>query len=381
MTVGDVKGGRPPGAALGSSREGTTPPGQLKRTASGVAQQPPPKSDGYSLGGRASTGQVPLPARSVEQLLPDLQRLSDASELPARFASDLKLLFAQLNAPQLSSTERAQRVFEFFQKYAEAFVKQQEPPKDLPQKPIRLAEPPAPGQTPQKPPPEGAPLAKPERPPTSDKPLFPGATVRESPQASTGQPRAQQPLTPAAHKEAMASFSRTLSEHGFQTFSAGPKFGDGRAAALALLHASNLQEFHQLARALQIQATVYPPGAPPDVRAPDRPEARPPPEAHAPRELQVGPRGEMRVNPHLVDASRPRLEARDAAAAEKGPQRGRSSNKVLGSNLLWNVLHRVREDAEDSALLQDNWDKLTFGALLLLVFVALVVVALVVVGA
>ena len=72
------------------------------------------------------------------------------------------------------------------------------------------------------------------------------------------------------------------------------------------------------------------------------------------------------------------LENREANQ-EEDPEdvRKRKTNRRLGKMMLWNVLHRFRSDPEDGAVAEANWDRATFGAMLALAAIALIVAALV----
>ncbi len=67
----------------------------------------------------------------------------------------------------------------------------------------------------------------------------------------------------------------------------------------------------------------------------------------------------------------------DASSEDDAWTRHGTTNKRLGLNMLWNVLHRSRDNPEDSALAQEKWDRVTFGAMLALIGIALLVIVLV----
>ncbi|MFP2911822.1 Immediate early protein ICP0, partial [Pyxidicoccus sp. 3LFB2] len=73
------------------------------------------------------------------------------------------------------------------------------------------------------------------------------------------------------------------------------------------------------------------------------------------------------------------LEAREAQTDAEDPEelRKRAKNRRLGPKMLWNVLHRFRSSEEDGAVAEANWDRATFGAMLALAAIALLVAALV----
>lgn len=70
----------------------------------------------------ALTGGQGQPLRDVKALRPDTKRLTNAATLPERFLSDLTLVRSQLFDPSLSRSEKAERLFEFFEAYAGRFV-------------------------------------------------------------------------------------------------------------------------------------------------------------------------------------------------------------------------------------------------------------------
>jgi len=60
--------------------------------------------------------------RDVGRLTPDTERLTDARTMPERFLADLKLIEQQLlNHPGMTRTEKAERLFQFFEAYAARF--------------------------------------------------------------------------------------------------------------------------------------------------------------------------------------------------------------------------------------------------------------------
>jgi hypothetical protein len=61
-----------------------------------------------------------------------------------------------------------------------------------------------------------------------------------------------------------------------------------------------------------------------------------------------------------------RLDPEDKGRDDRGKDRRGSNGKVLGSHLLWNVLHRYREGPDDpaAAAQQDKMTELMVGAAL-----------------
>jgi len=71
-----------------------------------------------------------------------------------------------------------------------------------------------------------------------------------------------------------------------------------------------------------------------------------------------------------VDAQRMGLDPE-----EEKLQAERGTSKRLGANMLWNALHGVR-DLQDSAVEQENWNRMAFGTIFALVGAALLIAML-----
>ena len=118
------------GAAMTAAREflrlaraGQVSPAEVKEAQSVI--ESPELKDAFAAVAQeftALTGGGGSPLRDVKALRPDTSRLTDASALPERFLSDLTLVRAQLFDPSLSRSEKAERLFEFFEAYAGRFV-------------------------------------------------------------------------------------------------------------------------------------------------------------------------------------------------------------------------------------------------------------------
>ena len=98
---------------------------------------------------------------------------------------------------------------------------------------------------------------------------------------------------------------------------------------------------------------------------------------------RMGERGEfVRAPPSLpgavIQPPTPGL-SRDGhtdADARVSGSRLSGTDKRLGPQMLWNVLHRFRASPEESAQMQATWNRVAFGAVLALVGLALVGVVL-----
>ncbi|MBI3184335.1 MAG: hypothetical protein HYZ28_19550 [Myxococcales bacterium] len=285
------------------------------------------------------------PAPSVDQLTPDLTRLKNAQEVPARFASDFVVVRDQLIDRQgLTATEKASRAFEFFSRYAERFV------------------------------------------------TLAGESQRLG---SQGNPDSQ-----AAEK-----FLDVLKGAGFDQMTEIRTGRDALAVARALLMAGTPAE---VARRASLQAfdapswespRHYAPSAPASPRTEQRAvvsglDARVPVQDAAAGAKLHERRAELlpvqgrtdlaRVNAMAADAARASMRSVDAAPKREGPPwvklLDRVRDKVLGPNLLWNFLHRYRKGAdqdEDTAIGRDTIDKIAFGAAMVLLGIALLAILIV----
>lgn len=118
------------GAAVAAAREflrlaqaGQASPYEIKEAQSLVTS--PELKDAFAQVAQefsALSGGSGQPLRDVKALRPDTARLSNAAALPERFLSDLTLVRQQLFDPSLSRSEKAERLFEFFEAYAGRFV-------------------------------------------------------------------------------------------------------------------------------------------------------------------------------------------------------------------------------------------------------------------
>ncbi len=308
----------------GPSKGGDTQPGGRTQTRDGFGATP-------TTGNRPALGQGEARGRvlPVKDLVPGgLEKLVSQEGVAKRFASDLALLHQQLRPSDMPSSERALRAWAFFTAYAEA------------------------------------------------------AAGHES--------------TP----EGRETFDKALKDQGFSELRDAHTGDDGMAAAQWVLEASNPEEAR--ARAEQVQ-----PEPPPEVRlsesaqpqeAARKPQPKDePPQApsqeHRDNAFTQGPErpaleripGQaelVRVSPQLLHLPPQvmvpaRTEAERLAGDEAPLDRWKGRAKRLGRNMLWNVLHRFRAGPEDSAIEQEKWDQLAFGAVLAIVGMMILIILLV----
>lgn len=387
---------------VGPENGGVVPPGKVAVPAEPPAglpelkdgYVPQPMTDPSALNGEG--GKVPL---GVSDLVPNLSQMAELGQLPQRFAADMVLVRAQLSMPGIPPPEQADRLFQFFVAYAERFVEmatavegdagaqnQGDPS-------AKQGDGKAGGKAGGK---LGGPQGELSAPELSS--LW-GETV-----SMEETPLAQPPrvYTPEEKATEVRRFTQVLREAGFSELRDPATGRDGAQVAARLLLAKSPEEVQRQAQRVQLLPTQEAPASaspraalaevPRELPRDARPQMPPPQQsAQAPRdaarpvavegrpELRLADGGGMRVQPFALPASQVAapVEGRADAAEEPAVDRLGDTHKRLGPRMFWNVLHTFRGQGDDSAVFQDKWDKLTFGALLLLVLVALAVIALV----
>lgn len=169
-------------------------------------------------------------------------------------------------------------------------------------------------------------------------------------------------------EEAKAAFREGLEGQGFAELRDAHTQENGVDRALWVLNARSPEEVRERAATVRLEP-------PPDVRHSEAASRQESQAAEQPLALPPGARNLEVPRGTLVPV---RLEAREADTEEEQEEaRKRKTNRKLGKQMLWNVLHRFRSDPEDGALADANWDRATFGAMLALAAIALMVAALV----
>lgn len=273
------------------------------------------------------------PPRPLGQLLPQVERFAgqDMKQLAQRFGSDLAILRPDLMPPQLSGKDQAARLWQFFSAYGKAAAH-------------------------------------------------------------------------AGNAEGLEAFREALEQAGFLRFkdqhtgksgldralwglrAETPEAARTRMASVDLVpmkEEAHLPEgsFHvQQARAEQQQSARQEAKSPLH-QPPAAQEARPGerPQAEAAMLLPAAAQQEaLRVNVLAAQAAAAQIvrDARDEPVErDSGRRSGRSS--VLGSQMLFNALHTLRGEGEDSVEARDRFNRLAFAAVLLLVGATLAIIALV----
>lgn len=259
------------------AESGQVPPGEVREAQKLVATLPELRDAFTSgeLGANSAPGGESV-FRDVSALTPDTERLTDGRSMGERFLSDLKLVeHPLLNHPGLTRAQKAERLFEFFEKYAERFQE-----------------------------------------------LAQGTTQAQQPATSgSAQPTLAPPLTEPEFHKALAQFDKALDRAGFGQLMTG----DGRTGTAAAKQMLEARTAEDLAKARP--ETV------------DAPGWKDNPPAVAPR-----PHDAAHV-PVLAQARTTSAKTDDEPQKdEQQRRRDRSTNKVLGSNMLWNAMHLFRGD-------------------------------------
>jgi hypothetical protein len=118
------------GAAVAAARElgRLAQAGQVSRAelteAQEIVAESPELRDAFGEAAREFTalGGGDTVRRDVKALRPDTRRLTEARGIPERFMADLTTLQHQVLDPRLSRSEKAERLFQFFEGYAGRFV-------------------------------------------------------------------------------------------------------------------------------------------------------------------------------------------------------------------------------------------------------------------
>lgn len=267
--------------------------------------------------------------RDVSSLQPDTERLTDARTMPERFLADLRLVEQELlNHPGMTKEQKAERLFEFFESYAARFAE--------------LA--------------HGTAQAKQA---ATAAPQQGGAfnTVETGLQLAA-------PLSDAELKKALGQFDKALKMAGFEAL----KTDDGRTgleAAREMLEAKTA-EAQAHARPNELSAPSWKDNVDPRAL-----------KAEADKERRIASLdGKPQINPQLRVAGQKLDEAQAQEAAKRG-SRSKGTDKVLGANTLWNVMHLLRGEELDDVARRDAMNQLAVAAALIIIFAGIIVAVLV----
>ncbi|AEI64441.1 hypothetical protein [Corallococcus macrosporus] len=169
--------------------------------------------------------------------------------------------------------------------------------------------------------------------------------------------------------EAREAFREALEGQGFAELRDTHTGEDGVTRGLWVMEARTPAEARTRAAEVRLEP-------PPEVRHSEEAAAR---SAEPPLAQAVGVHTAATLSGVPVPTPSPRDEAPPAEddSRDQDGRRERGTERRLGARMLWNVLHRFRSGPEDGAVAQAQWDRLTLGALLALLGIALGVAALV----
>lgn len=276
-------------------------------------------------------GSNPRVFRDVSSLRPDTNRLTDARALPERFLADLKLVEQELlNHPGMTREQKAERLFEFFESYAARFAE--------------LA--------------HGSAQAR-QAASAAQVPQQQGAFATQD----TAGPQLAPPLTDAELGKALGQFDKALKLAGFEAL----QTDDGRSgleAAREMLEAKT-PEAQASARPNDLNAPTWKDNAAPEPRALKA-------DVEKERRAVAGLDGKPQITPHMRVAGQ-RVDEAQAQEAAKKSSKTQGSDKVLGAQMLWNVMHLLRGDELDDVARRDAMNQLAVAAALIIIFAGVVV--------
>jgi hypothetical protein len=288
--------------------------------------------------GASATSGTQQPASPVKSLVPSLQQVTDARQLPQQFEKDLAVLKQQLvEHPGLTNKEQNARLFEFFTNYAERLATMvsgaKESMKDHNQggggagtggkggapETFKLHIPPD--------------MVGPTESLASSDMLF--AMKSGAGPAVT--------LTAAQKASVVKEFEQVLSKAGFAEMRDASTGRSGLDVARELLALGSARAIRDAALRANIDVHVR---------------------------LQAHPTSTIKIDPSLAaEAMRAdgsigaakstrlptlKLEGEDASRDDRGKDRRGSNGRILGSNQLWNFLHRYRDVPEDAGLAEQQ---------------------------
>lgn len=324
------------GGGVGSSIIGRLIGNQPEPPAQAAPPAPNPGmswKDGFANAPRmpdSLVGNVPQePPRPVEELVPDLEQFEGAegeefgAELVAgRFSSDLPVMSNLLSHPKLSNSENAQRVWAFFMAYAEVAAQ--------------------------------------------------FADLAEGP--------------------GLEAFQKALQKHGFGELKDARTGKDLVATAAWVLQGGSPEAVRQRGAEVQPQSTR------PDAPVHTSPQAGASQDKEGPGEKRLtGERPAQRSGPlhelaHAIpgpvgNALRRMLRRRTPEEEEEERWRERREGSPygfwegvegrLGSNMLWNTLHRLRKPREHGSVAESEWNRIVFMAVGALVAITVIIILLV----
>jgi hypothetical protein len=359
-----------------------------------------PQKDGFGTAAAATgnrptlrTSQVKGPVRPVQELIPPgLGKLGDQAAVAKRFASDLPLLHQQVKPSDLPPSDRALRAWAFFTAYAEAAAAHESTPegneifdkalekegfgeyrdartgKDgvkvakwvleslTPEEALDRAE-----QVEIEPPPEVL-LSKAQEAKSKE------AAKAQDPSAKPESNKAQDP---SAKPEAAKTQEPPSKPEAAKTQET-PTRPQNTQVQDTPRRPEDAPMMNSSSKSLDMKDSAF-------TQGPDRPS---PERADAKAEL-TRPNPQQLNNPQpLILPRNPELERRrddDASMIGRFEDAMKKMDRGirLGSNMLWNALHQLRDGPGDSALEREKWNQIAFAAILAFVGLMLMVILVV----
>lgn len=268
--------------------------------------------------------------RDVSSLTPDTERLTDARTLPERFLSDLKLVDQELfQHPGMTRAEKAERAFTFFESYAGRFQ--------------QLA----------------TGTAQARQAAQAQAAVTGGGALATT---ETGLKLAP-PLTEAEMQKTLAQFDKALQHAGFNEL----RTDDGRTGAEAA---------RQMLEAKTPEAQLQ--ARPASLDAPSWKDNAAAAERSMKTEIERGRRTvQLDGHPQIQPQLRVQTTRSEETQKKEEARRSSSTDKVLGGNMLWNVLHLLRGDDLTDVARKDAYQQLAIAAVLLLILGGILVGVLV----
>lgn len=352
------------GALLAKAKAEGASPGEVQELAKLLSSE---LGDKFSPQLKASLatfvdGYHPPADKPVADLLPDLRRLATPKDVAARLGPDFVLLSDQLlGGSERTPLQKAERLLDFVLAYGERFV--------------ALASGEAPVLPKQKP----------------AEVLNQGLTGKAQ-HLEQPQPTLAKPLSAPERQEAMKQFAHALRQNGFGELVDANTRKDAVATLVHLIAAQDVPEFHRRAEYVRFEyphaqaaAQANPDGptqTSPGIRALVAKEIGEAIARDRPRvEAERGARMDVqRVQPWQAEAGRvvvAPVQREAASRTEDAVRAGRGTDKVLGRNMLWNVLHTFRDGDRNEQEAREAMNQLTVGAVMILGAITIVAVVLV----
>jgi hypothetical protein len=288
--------------------------------------------------GSSATSGNQQPPTPVSALTPSLQQVNDARQLPQQFEKDFAAMKQQLvEHPGLTAKEQNARLFEFFTNYAERLAHMVSKAGEAPKDQNKGGQQQGGGA--------GGKGAMPETyklhvPPDMVGPSaskLASADLLYSMKANTG-PNVT--LTAAQKAGVLKEFEQVLNKAGFAEMRDASSGRSGLDVAKELLTMSTARAVRDAAMRANMDVHVRMQAHPTSTIKID-------PSLAAEAMRADGTLGAGKANSALPGL---KINPDDLSKDARGRDRRGSEGKILGSNMLWNVLHRYRESPEDEEL-------------------------------